>query len=64
MAQSTAQRLKRFIVVKHNFPSSILQKILKAEGFSAFFAGALVNAIRGVGAALILAMYNETSKYV
>jgi len=36
--------------------------IYRNEGFNAFFNGAVVNAIRGVGAALILALYNEVQK--
>ncbi|CEF62805.1 ADP/ATP translocase 4 [Strongyloides ratti] len=38
--------------------------ILLNEGFKAFYSGAMVNAIRGVGAALVLAMYNELEKYM
>jgi len=41
-----------------------VRKIYGVEGFKSFYSGAFVNAIRGVGAALILAMYNETSKYI
>lgn len=40
------------------------KKIYKNEGMKSFFAGAFVNAIRGIGAALILAMYNETNKWI
>ncbi|PAV92235.1 hypothetical protein WR25_09003 [Diploscapter pachys] len=36
--------------------------ILVHEGWKAFFNGALVNALRGWGAALVLALYNETEK--
>jgi len=39
------------------------KKIYLNEGPRAFFNGAFVNSIRSVGAALILALYNETSKY-
>ncbi|KIH50072.1 ADP/ATP translocase 1 domain protein [Ancylostoma duodenale] len=34
------------------------------EGFKAFFHGAMVNAMRGTGAALVLALYNEMAKYM
>lgn len=37
--------------------------IYRAEGWRAFYHGAFVNAIRGVGAALVLALYNEMSKH-
>ncbi|KAI6171146.1 ADP/ATP translocase [Aphelenchoides bicaudatus] len=40
------------------------KKIYYSEGFKSFYSGGLVNVLRGFGAALILAMYNETSKYV
>ncbi|KAH7719885.1 ADP,ATP carrier protein 1 [Aphelenchoides avenae] len=40
------------------------KKIYRFEGSRAFFSGAFVNAIRGVGAALILALYNEISKHI
>ncbi|KAE9551139.1 hypothetical protein FO519_005648 [Halicephalobus sp. NKZ332] len=38
------------------------KQIYRNEGFKAFFNGAVVNAIRGVGAALILALYHEVQK--
>ncbi|KAK6760407.1 hypothetical protein RB195_021758 [Necator americanus] len=34
------------------------------EGWRAFFHGAMVNAMRGTGAALVLALYNEIAKYM
>ncbi|KAK0404722.1 hypothetical protein QR680_017598 [Steinernema hermaphroditum] len=40
------------------------KKIFLNEGPRAFFNGAMVNAIRGTGAALVLAMYNEFAKYM
>uniref|UniRef100_A0A0N4Z100 ADP/ATP translocase n=1 Tax=Parastrongyloides trichosuri TaxID=131310 RepID=A0A0N4Z100_PARTI len=40
------------------------KEILVKEGAKAFYNGAWVNAIRGVGAALVLAMYNELEKYM
>uniref|UniRef100_A0A0N5BKA3 ADP/ATP translocase n=1 Tax=Strongyloides papillosus TaxID=174720 RepID=A0A0N5BKA3_STREA len=40
------------------------KEILLKEGYKAFYSGAMVNAIRGVGAALVLAMYNELEKYM
>uniref|UniRef100_A0A8R1TQ99 ADP/ATP translocase n=1 Tax=Onchocerca volvulus TaxID=6282 RepID=A0A8R1TQ99_ONCVO len=39
-------------------------KIWYEEGFRAYFSGLWVNTIRGIGAALILAFYNEFSKYL
>ncbi|CAD5234476.1 unnamed protein product [Bursaphelenchus xylophilus] len=39
------------------------KKIYRAEGWRSFYNGAFVNAIRGVGAALVLALYNEMSKH-
>jgi solute carrier family 25 (adenine nucleotide translocator) protein 4/5/6/31 len=52
---------------KHRDYTSTLdcvKKIYYVEGPKAFFSGAFVNAIRGVGAALILSLYNELSKYL
>ncbi len=43
---------------------TMLQKIWRHEGGRAFFSGALVNAVRGTGAALVLALYNEMAKYM
>uniref|UniRef100_A0A914RAP9 ADP/ATP translocase n=1 Tax=Parascaris equorum TaxID=6256 RepID=A0A914RAP9_PAREQ len=40
------------------------KKIYYEEGVRAFFSGMLVNMVRGTGAALILAIYNEFSKYM
>jgi len=37
-------------------------KIAKNEGYSAFFKGALTNAIRGSGGAIVLVMYDEIQK--
>ncbi|CAI4230960.1 unnamed protein product [Auanema sp. JU1783] len=34
------------------------------EGWKAFYHGAMVNAMRGTGAALVLALYNEMEKYM
>jgi len=39
-------------------------KIVKNEGPSALFKGALSNVIRGTGGALVLAIYDEIKKYV
>lgn len=39
-------------------------KIFYEEGFGAFFNGMMVNTVRGTGAALVLAIYNEFSKYM
>uniref|UniRef100_A0AC35UB94 ADP/ATP translocase n=1 Tax=Rhabditophanes sp. KR3021 TaxID=114890 RepID=A0AC35UB94_9BILA len=38
--------------------------ILQREGLRGFYSGAWVNTIRGIGAALVLAMYNELEKYM
>lgn len=40
------------------------QYIYVNEGWRAFFHGAMVNAMRGTGAALVLALYNEMAKYM
>ncbi|KAI6243790.1 ADP/ATP translocase [Aphelenchoides fujianensis] len=40
------------------------RKIYRHDGFRGYYSGAFVNAIRGVGAALILAFYNEASKHL
>ncbi len=37
-------------------------KIFKAEGINGFFKGALTNAIRGSGGAIVLVMYDEIQK--
>lgn len=39
------------------------KQIYQHEGYKAFFAGAWVNALRGIGAALILALYSEFQKH-
>lgn len=39
-------------------------KIAKNEGMRAFFKGALTNAIRGSGGAIVLVMYDEIQKYL
>jgi solute carrier family 25 (adenine nucleotide translocator) protein 4/5/6/31 len=39
-------------------------KILKTEGISAFFKGALSNVFRGTGGALVLTFYEEIQKYI
>ncbi|CAJ0582915.1 unnamed protein product, partial [Mesorhabditis spiculigera] len=38
--------------------------LLHNEGWKAFYSGAFVNVIRGTGAALVLAFYNEMHKYM
>ncbi|VDD93099.1 unnamed protein product [Enterobius vermicularis] len=40
------------------------KKIYIEEGIRGFFSGMLVNAVRGSGAALVLAIYNELAKYM
>ena len=39
-------------------------KIFAAEGFGGFFKGALANAIRGSGGAVVLVMYDEIQKII
>jgi solute carrier family 25 (adenine nucleotide translocator) protein 4/5/6/31 len=39
-------------------------KIAKAEGMKGFFKGALTNAIRGSGGAIVLVMYDELQKVI
>ena len=39
-------------------------KIFQAEGFNGFFKGALANAIRGSGGAVVLVMYDEIQKII
>jgi solute carrier family 25 (adenine nucleotide translocator) protein 4/5/6/31 len=39
-------------------------KIVKNEGISAMFKGALSNVFRGTGGALVLAIYDEIQKYI
>ncbi|KAI6180108.1 ADP/ATP translocase [Aphelenchoides besseyi] len=40
------------------------QKIIKNEGISAMFKGALSNVFRGTGGALVLAIYDEIQKFI
>ncbi|GMT04487.1 hypothetical protein PENTCL1PPCAC_26661, partial [Pristionchus entomophagus] len=40
------------------------KQIYLHEGYRAFFHGAFVNVVRGTGAALVLAIYNEMAKYM
>jgi solute carrier family 25 (adenine nucleotide translocator) protein 4/5/6/31 len=39
-------------------------KIFQKEGFGGFFKGALTNAIRGSGGAVVLVMYDEIQKVI
>jgi solute carrier family 25 (adenine nucleotide translocator) protein 4/5/6/31 len=39
-------------------------KIIKNEGLGAMFKGALSNVFRGIGGALVLALYDEIKKYI
>lgn len=39
-------------------------KIIKQEGMTALFKGALSNIFRGTGGALVLAIYDEIQKYL
>lgn len=43
----------------YNGMADCFKKILKKEGASGFFKGALANVLRGTGAALVLVMYDE-----
>lgn len=51
---------------QHNYRGTVecARYIYTNEGWRAFFNGALVNAMRGTGAALVLALYNEMAKYM
>ena len=39
-------------------------QILKAEGVPGFFTGAGANLLRGIGASLVLVLYDDMSKYL
>jgi solute carrier family 25 (adenine nucleotide translocator) protein 4/5/6/31 len=39
------------------------RKIYRLEGSTAFFKGAFINSIRGIGSAIVLAVYSEISKH-
>jgi len=39
-------------------------KITKEEGMSAFFKGAGANALRTIGAAMVLVFYSEIQRYI
>jgi len=51
-------------VREYNGAVDCIRKIYAAEGSHAFFSGFFVNAVRGIGAALVLAIYNDISKYL
>jgi solute carrier family 25 (adenine nucleotide translocator) protein 4/5/6/31 len=51
-------------VREYNGAMDCARKIYAAEGSHAFFSGFLVNGVRGIGAALVLAIYNDISKYL
>jgi solute carrier family 25 (mitochondrial adenine nucleotide translocator), member 4/5/6/31 len=39
------------------------RKVMKAEGWGGFFKGSLSNVFRGVGASMVLVMYDEMQDY-
>lgn len=49
----------------HEYTGAVhcIKKIYRTEGTHAFFHGFFVNAIRGFGAALVLALYNDIAKH-
>ncbi len=40
------------------------KKILRDEGFSAFYNGAIANAMKGVGSALVLILYDDLKDFM
>ncbi|MCP9263801.1 ADP/ATP translocase [Dirofilaria immitis] len=53
---------RKDILYKNSFDCAM--KIIKNEGASAMFKGALSNVFRGTGGALVLAIYDEIQKYL
>ncbi|VDK74369.1 unnamed protein product, partial [Onchocerca ochengi] len=53
---------RKDILYKNSFDCAV--KIIKNEGASAMFKGALSNVFRGTGGALVLAIYDEIQKYL
>jgi len=49
--------------VMYNGTMDCFAKIYKNEGGKAFFKGALSNIFRGMGASLVLVMYDEMQAY-
>ena len=53
---------RKDILYKNTWDCAV--KIVKNEGMSAMFKGALSNVFRGTGGALVLAIYDEIQKYI
>lgn len=53
---------RKDIMYKNSFDCAV--KIIKNEGMTALFKGALSNIFRGTGGALVLAIYDEIQKYL
>jgi solute carrier family 25 (adenine nucleotide translocator) protein 4/5/6/31 len=53
---------RKDILYKNTWDCAV--KIVKNEGISAMFKGALSNVFRGTGGALVLAIYDEIQKYL
>jgi len=53
---------RKDILYKNTFDCAV--KIIKNEGFTAMFKGALSNVFRGTGGALVLAIYDEIQKHI
>lgn len=53
---------RKDILYKNSFDCAV--KIIKKEGATALFKGALSNIFRGTGGALVLAIYDEIQKYL
>lgn len=53
---------RKDILYKNSLDCAV--KIIKAEGMTALFKGALSNIFRGTGGALVLAFYDEIQKYL
>ena len=51
-------------VVHYKGTTDCFQKIWELEGYRGFFRGALSNFFRGVGASLVLVMYDEIQAYI
>ncbi|CAJ0945845.1 unnamed protein product, partial [Mesorhabditis belari] len=53
---------RKDILYKNTWDCAV--KIIKNEGMSAIFKGALLNVFRGTGGALVLAIYDEIQKFI
>lgn len=49
---------------KYSGTGDCFAKIMKEEGFTAFFKGAGANALRTIGAAMVLVFYSEIQRYI